>query len=347
MTRAKIGLGIIGYGYMGRTFEVVRQTADLRYEIRAVCGQDTEKIRRRAQDAGVPYWTTDYHELVARKDIDVVAVCSPDHLHARHALAAVREGKHVVSSKPSAVAMDEVKELVQTVRTKGVKYLTAYTMREDQQFFAAKNLIDDGDLGRLIAVEGHYLHDMRETYEMTPWRLHAPQDMMFGGCMHIIDILRAVAGDVETVQAFGNLGHLTPTYPISDNFYILMKFKSGVIGRVSGLYGVIHPPQPMHQFTLFGSRGSLVSEFGPSQMRLCLDKLGPMPQVSSFAPEAESRPYWYGPSILRYMRRMQDCLDFDHFPNPDVVESAKSIAAGIAAWESIQSGKPVAACNDF
>jgi predicted dehydrogenase len=189
---------------------------------------------------------------------------------------------------------------------------------------------------------------MRETYNATPWRLQIPQDMMFGGCMHILDILRALGGDVDTVQAFGNQGHLTSTYPIPDNFYINLTFKSGVIGRVSGLYGIVEPPSAMFQFNLYGSKGSLVSEFGPSQMRVVYDKLGGhTPFVSTFQPEPESRRFHYGPNILRYMRQLQDCLDHDRQPIPDVVENAKSVALGAAAWESIQRGQVVKVCNEF
>jgi len=348
MTNTPIGLGIIGFGGFGRTFEVLKGAPGLRYELRAVCALDAEKLRQRAQQAGVPFWTTDYRELISRQDVDVVAVCSPDYLHAEHSLAAIAAGKHVVSSKPNAVTLDEVRELVKQVRLKGVKYLAAYTMRQDQQYLAAREMLDSGDLGRLIAMEGHYLHDMRDTYEATPWRLQVPQDMMFGGCMHIVDILRAVGGDVETVQAFGNQGHLTPAYPIPDNFYINLKFKSGAIGRVSGLYGIIHPPQPMHQFNLYGSKASLVCEFGPSQMRVVFDKFGGHPPfVTSFKPEPEARRFGYGPSIVRYMRHFQDCLDNDREPDPGVVESAKSIATGAAAWESIKTGQVVKVFNDF
>ena len=343
-----IRLGVIGFGSMGRTVDVLRNAPGLRYELRAVCSLRPDVLRQRAQQMEVPFWTTDYQELVSRKDVDVVVVYSPDHLHARHALAAIEAGKHVVCGKPGGTTLEEASQLVKQVRRKGVKFLAAYTLRQDQQFLAAKKLLDDGDLGKLIALESHYLHDMRDVYESTPWRLQVPQDMMFGGCMHAIDILRAVGGDVDSVQATANQGHLTPTYPLADNFFINLMFKSGVIGRVSGLYGVVHPPVPMNQIGIYGTRGSLIAEYGPSQMRVVLDKLpGHKPSVSTFAPEPESSKYWYGPNIIRYMRHFQDCLDNDREPFPDVVESAKSAAVGIAAWESIKTGQVVKVVNEF
>ena len=348
MKKNTIGLGVIGFGSMGRTMESLRGIPDLRYELRAVCAEHPEKLQQRAQQAGVPFWTTDYRELVARNDVDVVVVYSPDHLHAQHSLAAMAAGKHVVCGKPNGVTLEEAKELVKQVRQSGVKYMAAYTLRQDQQYMAAKKLLDDGDLGKLIAVESHYVHDMRDVYENTPWRLQVPQDMMFGGCMHAVDILRAFAGDVDWVHANGNLGHLTPTYPIPDNFFLNLAFKSGAIGRVSGLYGIVHPPMPMNQFGLYGSKGSLVAEYGPSQMRVVFDKLVKhTPFVTEFHPEPESSRFHYAPNMIRFMRHFQDCLDNDRQPFPDVVDSAKSIAVGSAAWESIKTGQAVKVYNEF
>lgn len=148
MKKNLIGLGVIGFGSMGFTMGGLRGVPDLRYDLRAVCAEHPEKLQERAQQAGVSFWTTDYRELVARNDIDVVAVFSPDHLHTQHSLAAMAAGKNVVCSKPNAVTLEEAKELVNQVRKSGVKYLAAYTLRQDQQYLAAKKLLDDGDLGK-------------------------------------------------------------------------------------------------------------------------------------------------------------------------------------------------------
>jgi predicted dehydrogenase len=348
MKKAPIGLGVIGFGSMGKTIQVLRGVPGLRYELRAVCAQNADNLRQRAQQAGVPFWTTDYHELVQRKDVDVVVVFSPDHLHGQHSLAAIQAGKHVVCGKPNATNLEETRELIKLIRQKKVKYLAAYTLRQDQQYLAARKMLDDGDLGKLIAMESHYIHDMRDVYENTPWRLQVPQDMMFGGCMHAIDILRAFGGDVEWVQANANQGHLIPTYPIADNFFINMKFTSGVIGRVSGLYGVVHPPIPMNQIGLYCSKASLVCEYGPSQTRVVFDKFsGHQAFTTNYSPEPESSKYWYGPNMVRYMRHFQDCLDNDREPFPGIVESARSVAVGVAAWESIKTGQVVKVVNEF
>jgi predicted dehydrogenase len=334
-------LGVIGMGRanMASTLTMLADVPDLRYRITSVCALPADEVASTAKLFGVPHWTDDYRALVAREDVDVVCVFSPDHLHAPHCLGALGAGKHVVCTKPMVTTLEDARELVRLVREKKVKFLVGQTMRFDRQFQVARRLLDDGDLGELIALEAYYVHDMRRVYQLTPWRLRQPQDLMFGGCVHSIDVLRAFGGDVETVQANGVRG-ITEEYPLEDNFFINIRFKSGAIGRVSGLYGVVHPPTPMMQFGLYGRKGSLQAEFTdnePGQVRVVLDRLaGHKPLVSLFEPERDLSAYGHGATVTRYMRHFQDCLDNDTEPSPGVVDGAKSVAAGVAAWESIR-----------
>jgi predicted dehydrogenase len=348
-----IRLGVIGMGLrnMASTLTLLKDVPDLRYRISAICALPEAEVKQCAEVFGVPFWTTDYRELVARKDVDAVAVYSPDHLHAEHALAAVAQGKHVVCTKPMVTNLEDARKLVGLVREKKVKFMVAQTMRFDRQFLNAKQLYDNGDLGELIALESFYLHDMRPVFEITPWRRTVPQDLMFGGCVHSIDVIRAFGGDVETVHANATQGNLTPDYPIPDNFFLNLKFKSGVIGRVSGLYGIVHPPTPMMQFTIYGSKGSLQSEYTdnePGQVKLVLDQMfGHKPYVANFEAERDLSSTGHGATVTRLMRHFQDCLDNDRKPSPDVVDGAKSVAVGVAAWESIRTGQAVKVFNEF
>lgn len=344
MSGNPIRLGVIGMGpsNMASTLGLLGDEADLRYRITAVCGLPEEAIARSAQEFGVPFWTTDYRALVARDDVDVVAVFSPDALHAEHCVAALEAGKHVVCTKPMVTRLDDAQRLAALVRRTGLKFLVGQTMRFDRQFLEAKRLFDQGELGELIALESHYVHDMRPVFGLTPWRLTMPQDFMFGGCVHCIDVMRAFAGDVRRVHAFARKGNLTPDYPLADNFFLNLEFASGVIGRVSGLYGVVHPPLPMMQVGIYGTKGSLQAEFTdnePGEIRVILDRTaGHRPTVTRFEAERDRSAYGHGATVIRYMRHFQECLDRDLEPSPSVVDGAKSVAVGAAAWESIRDG---------
>ena len=87
----KIGLGVIGINptNMGSTATLLQDIPSLKYELRGVCAKRSDILKKYAQQIGVSYWTTDYKELVKREDIDVVAVYSPDHLHAEHCAAVI------------------------------------------------------------------------------------------------------------------------------------------------------------------------------------------------------------------------------------------------------------------
>lgn len=304
-----------------------------------------------ARDFDAPFWTTDYRQLVERDDVDVVCVFSPDALHAEHCIAALEHGKHVVCTKPMVARLEDAQTLVRLVRERGVKFLVGQTMRFDRRFLQAKKYFDDGELGDLIALESHYLHNMRPVFDFTPWRLTMPQDMMFGGCVHSIDAIRAFGGDIRRVHAFARKGNLTPAYPFEDNYFINVEFTSGVIGRVAGLFGIVHPPAPMYQFGVFGTKGSLQAELTdnePGEIRVTLDRTeGHKPIVTRFDPERDRSVYGHGAAVIRYMRHFQDCLDNNRDPSPSVFDGAKSAAAGAAAWESIRTGKVVEVCNEF
>ena len=104
-----IGLGVIGMNptNMGSTATLFKDVPDLKYELRAICAKRADVLENYAAQIGVEFWTTDYQELVSRDDIDVVAVYSPDHLHAEHCAAAIEAGKHVVCTKPMVTSLED------------------------------------------------------------------------------------------------------------------------------------------------------------------------------------------------------------------------------------------------
>ena len=70
-----------------------------------------------------------------------------------------------------------------------------------------------------MMADAYYVHDMREVYDFTPWRLHEPQDLMFGGVVHPVDILRCLLGDVEEVHAYGIERHAHAGIPDKEQFF--------------------------------------------------------------------------------------------------------------------------------
>lgn len=335
-----IGVGIIGLG-MG--VNALRINADLNsaLQVRAICDVNTDSIARVADQFPEEnlFTTTEYREILDRSDIDVVGIYSPDHLHITHLTDALSAGKHVMCTKPMVISLDEAKATVNLVRRTGQKFLVGQTCRFVPRFMAAKELLDSGDLGKLLFVESHYVHDMRPVFDSTPWRYEAPQDFMYGGACHPIDLLRWVAGDVDEVFCYASESGMDTRYPNGkmDNFLINLKFKNGVIGRIMAVFGLVEPPLPMNGLSVYGTGGTYVED------TVVLDKFVGMPEWSlDFKHEGG-----HGNEVLRYMRHLEECLIDDKKPLVDEIEGAKCIATCDAAWESVATGQPIKVFNDF
>jgi predicted dehydrogenase len=118
-----------------------------------------------------------------------------------------------------------------------------------------------------------------------------------------------------------------------------------------GLYDIVHPPMPMMQLSVFGSKGTIIGDFTDNKeghVKLMLDKMATRePFEVTCPPEIDTSVYGHGQTVIRYMRHFQQCLEEDLEPSPNVIDGAKSIAVGVAAWESIETGKPVKVFNEF
>ncbi len=348
-----IGLGVIGMNpqNMGSTMTLLAGVPDLRYRLLAACAKRWEVLEPYAKSARIPFATTDYRELVRRHEVDVVAVYSPDPLHAEHCVAALDAGKHVICTKPMVTSLEQARAVVTAVRRSRRKFLVGQTMRFDRQFDTLRKTVEDGELGEIMAAEAFYIHDLRPVYAFTPWRLTMPQDFMYGGVTHPVDILRSFLGDVAEVHCYAAQGRLTPAYPLRNLFFLNLKFANGVIGQVRGLYDVVEPPLPMMQVALYGTRGTAVAEFTdnkPGRLQIVSDQSAAKePVTTHFEPERDTSVYGHGATVIRYMRHFQDCLDHDREPSPGVLDGARACAVAAAAWESADKGKPVRVFNEF
>lgn len=349
MANKDIGIGLIGVG-MGANVLPINLDPTSRLQVRAVCAQNAARTQRLADQWQLPFWTTDYRQVIERPDIDVIAVYSPDHLHIEHAGAALRAGKHVICTKPMCTTVEDAATLVQLVDQSGLTFLVGQTMRFDPEFAGAKRFFEDGDLGDIIFSEAHYVHDARGFFPSTPWRLQAPQDLMFGGASHPIDLLRWFLGDVEEVHAYGRKGNLTPDYPYEDNYLINLKFKSGAIARVLAAYGLVEPPMPMMGLALYGTKASLHADFTDQQdghIKLVYDKLERRPVANFTFPAEKEGTLGHGAGVMRYLHHFEECLTTRATPSPSVRDGAQSIAVCAAAWQSIREGGVVKVRSDF
>ncbi len=337
-----IGIGLIGIG-MGRDLFYLNDDPESRFEVRGICSATASKVEALAKESGIAFWTTDHEELIERDDIDVIAVFSPDHLHAQHCINALKADKHVIVTKPMVTDLGDAIEITRLAEKRNLKFLVGETCRWYTSFLDLRKLYDDGDLGDTIFAEAHYVHEIKDYFQKTSWRLTAPQDFMYGGVCHPLDSLVWLFGDVDEVHCYANKGNLS-AYPIEDNFTLNVKFRNGVIARVLGAYGVIQPPCPMMGLTIYGNKGTATAtfeDFGPTQLSFVLDRfLQNKPAVVDY-PADLTGAYGQGDAVRRYMEHFEDCIINDKPTLEDARDGTKTIAALSAAWESAKTGKSV------
>jgi predicted dehydrogenase len=337
-----IGIGLIGIG-MGRDLLYVNDDPESRFQVRGICSATATRAEAVARESNIAFWTTEYRELIQRDEMDVIAVYSPDHLHAEHCIGALEADKHVIVTKPMVTNLEDAIRITRLSEEKNLKFLVGETCRWYTSFLDLRKLYDDGDLGKIIFAEAHYVHEIKDFFKKTSWRLTAPQDFMYGGVCHPLDSLIWFLGDVDEVHCYADKGNLS-AYPIEDNFTLNIRFQSGVIARVLGAYGVIQPPYPMMGLTIFGSKGTAAAtfeDFQPSQLRFALDRfLRNEPAVMDYPADLKGA-YGQGDAVRRYMRHFEDCIVNDNPTVEDAREGTKTIAALSAAWESARTGKPV------
>jgi predicted dehydrogenase len=177
-----LNIGVIGYGFMGRAhsnaYHKVCDFFDLPYRpiLKAACARNAEKVKEFAAKWGYESVETDWRKLVERKDIDVIDICTPNNTHAEIALAAAAAGKMILCEKPLAMTGEEGLKMVQAVEKAGVANMVWYNYRRVPAVTLAKQLIDDGRLGKIFHYRAKFLQDWTINPELPQggaglWRL--------------------------------------------------------------------------------------------------------------------------------------------------------------------------------
>jgi predicted dehydrogenase len=163
--RQKVRVGLVGYGFMGRThsnaFAKVNQFFDLRHQpvLAAVAARDAEKVKAFAAQWGFESAETDWRKLIERKDIDLIDIASPNDTHKDIAIAAAQAGKMVMCEKPLGRNSVESREMVKAVEAAKVPNMVWYNYRRVPAVTLAKQLVDEGRLGKVFHYRAKFLQD--------------------------------------------------------------------------------------------------------------------------------------------------------------------------------------------
>lgn len=206
-----LNIAIIGMGFMGRAhsnaWSQLNKFFDTEYEIclKAVAGKNEERTRQFAKRWGYESYTTDWHTLLDREDIDVIDILTPTYLHKEMAVAAMKAGKHVICEKPCSLTWEECHEMAETAAKAGVVSYLNHNYRRVPAVALAKQMIEEGKLGTIYHYRGSYLQEwiMDENFPVT-WQLK--KETAGGGALydlasHNVDLARYLVGEPVAVTA--------------------------------------------------------------------------------------------------------------------------------------------------
>jgi predicted dehydrogenase len=248
-----LNVGLIGCGFMGRchsnAYRKVWNFFDLKHRpvLKAVCDQDAALVKAFADRWGYESVETDWRKLVARKDVDLVEICVPNHLHKEIALAAAAAGKMIVCEKPLAMDPAEGEAMVRAVEKAKAANFVAYNYRRVPAVTLAKQLIDEGRLGRIFHYRAVFLQDWTISAAVpqggtATWRLDAAAagSGVTGDLLaHCLDAAVWMNGPIARVTAMTETfikerkhavtGKVQPV-GIDDACALLARFENGSLG---------------------------------------------------------------------------------------------------------------------
>ena len=210
-----LNIGMIGYGFMGRThsnaFHQAPNFFDLPYKpvLKTICARNGEKAKAFAEKWGYESYETDWRRLIDDKDIDLIDIASPNDTHAEVAIAAAQAGKIVMCEKPLGRNPAESEAMVKAVEDAGVPNMVWYNYRRVPAVTLAKQLIDEGRLGRIFHYRTVFLQDWTISADLPQggaglWRLDASVSGsgVTGDLLaHNIDTALWLNGPIEEVTA--------------------------------------------------------------------------------------------------------------------------------------------------
>jgi predicted dehydrogenase len=274
-----LNVGMIGYGFMARThsnaYRKVGNFFDLEYQpvLKTVCGLVEAEAQAFAEKWGYESYTTDWRKVVEDKAIDIIEICVPNNRHAEIAIAAAQAGKIVICEKPLALNSEEALRMTEAVEAAKVPNLVSFNYRRIPAVTLAKQLIDEGRLGKIFHYRANFLQDWTISADvpqggMATWRLDAKAagSGVTGDLLaHCIDLALWQNGPIQNLTAMTETfvkarknvetGTIEPV-KIDDACIFFCRFANGSIGNFeSTRYARGH--KALFTFEINGELGSL------------------------------------------------------------------------------------------
>ncbi len=225
----QLRVGVIGCGLISGVHIHALEAAD-HAVLAAVCDIDRKKMEKAAAEHGVKGYL-DYHELIARPDIDAVHICVPHYLHAPISIAALRAGKHVLCEKPMGTSLREAQAMAQAAKDSGKTLSVCFQNRYNGATRRMKEIIDGGEMGKVIGGSAFVCWDRGGAYYAdSPWRGKWATEggsVLINQAIHTLDLMKWLSGGFELKSATMTAKRLAQAIETEDTCDMLLENESG------------------------------------------------------------------------------------------------------------------------
>jgi UDP-N-acetyl-2-amino-2-deoxyglucuronate dehydrogenase len=251
----KIKFGIVG---CGRIAQRHAEHIAAKGELIAVCDVVKEKADALAARYGAKAYYDEAQMLQDNKEIDVVSICSPNGLHAAHAILALSQGFHALCEKPMALSVRDCGEMIKAAERTNKRLFAIKQNRFNPPVEAVKKVMDEGRLGKIYSVQLSCFWNRNADYYHNSWKgtLKLDGGTLYTQFSHFIDLLYWLVGDVKSVRAFmGNYAH-QGIIEFEDTGAVILQFDNDAIGTIN--YTVNSYGKNMEgSLTIFAEKGTV------------------------------------------------------------------------------------------
>jgi len=256
---AIIGCGRISYKHVEALINNAEET-----ELVAVCDVIKENAEKRKNEYKKAFEShdvklyTDYEEMIAEEEIDVVTIATESGYHPEIAIKCMNKGMHVICEKPMALSIEDADKMIQCAKDNNVKLSVCHQNRFNAPIQQLRKAVNGDRFGKLINGTARILWNRNMGYyEQAPWRGTWKLDggTLMNQCIHNIDLLQwMLGGEVDTVYAQSDT--FIRDIEAEDFGAIMIRFKNGAIGLVEGS-ACVYPKNLEETLSVFGQNGTV------------------------------------------------------------------------------------------
>ncbi|MBE1444492.1 Gfo/Idh/MocA family protein [Paenibacillus sp. OAS669] len=221
----KVKLGMISFAHShGRSyFRELVSMPDV--DIVGISDESRTRVQPILDSYGIPYFE-DYHDLLAMEQLDAVVICSENVHHARITITAAKAGKHVICEKPLGTTVEEMKAMIRACEENGVRLMTAFPCRYLPAVVEAKEAVDRGDIGEIVAIKGTNRGSMPGSWFVDP--ALSGGGAVLDHTVHVMDLMRWFLGS-EPDRVYAEMGTLFHELPVEDAGMVHVTFTNGAV----------------------------------------------------------------------------------------------------------------------